>query len=69
MSEDDKGRRFLELVDEQNNLHWKIVEKITFLIKENWSSGELKKELESLVENHANITKELNSLDVDNSIL
>ena len=69
MSEDDKGRRFLELVDEQNNLHWKIVEKITFLIKENWNSEELKKELESLVENHANITKELNSLDVDNSIL
>lgn len=69
MSEDDKGRRFLELVDEQNNLHWKIVEKITLLIKENWNSEELKKELESLVENHANITKELNSLDVDNSIL
>ena len=31
MSEDEKGRRFLELVDEQNNLHWKIVEKITGL--------------------------------------
>ena len=69
MSEDDKGKRFLELIDEQNNLQWKIVEKITYLIKENWNSEELKKELESLVENHANITKELNSLDVDNSIL
>ncbi len=69
MSEDDKGKRFLELIDEQNNLHWKIVEKITYLIKENWNSEELKKELESLVENHSNITKELNSLDVDNSIL
>jgi len=69
MSEDDKGRRFLELVDEQNNLHWNIVEKITFLIKENWNSEELRKELESLVEKHTNITKELNSLDVDSSIL
>ena len=69
MSEDDKGKRFLELIDEQNNLQWKIVEKITYLIKENWNSEELKKELESLLENHANITKELNSLDVDKSIL
>ena len=69
MSEDEKGRRFLELVDEQNNLQWKLVEKITYLIKENWSSEEIKKDLESLIENHANITKELNSLDVDNSIL
>ena len=69
MSEDDKGKRFLELIDEQNNLHWKIVEKITHLIKENWNSEELKKELESIVENHAKITKELNSLDVDTSIL
>lgn len=69
MSEDEKGRRFLELVDEQNNLHWKIVEKITGLIKENWNSEELKKELESLVDKHSTITKELNSLDVDNSIL
>lgn len=69
MSEDEKGRRFLELVDEQNNLHWKIVEKITGLIKENWNSEELKKELESLVDKHSTITKELNSLDTDNSIL
>ena len=69
MSEDEKGRRFLELIDEQNNLQWKIVEKITGLIKENWNSEELKKELESLVDKHSTITKELNSLDVDNSIL
>ena len=69
MSEDDKGRRFLELIDEQNNLHWNIVEKLTVLIKENWNSIELKNELESLVENHSTITKELNSLDVDSSIL
>ena len=59
----------MELVDEQNNLHWKIVEKITGLIKENWNSEEIKKELESLVDKHSTITKELNRLDVDNSIL
>ena len=69
MSEDEKGRWFLELADEQNNLHWNIVEKITGLIKENWNSEELRKELESLVDKHATITKELNSLDADNSAL
>ena len=69
MSEDDKGKRFLELIDEQNNLQWNIIEKLTFLIKDKWSSSEKQKELESLVERHSAITKELNSLDVDNSIL
>ncbi|MFB5646657.1 MAG: hypothetical protein ACE5RO_00760 [Candidatus Nitrosomaritimum yanchengensis] len=69
MSEDDKGKRFLELIDEQNNLQWNIIEKLSFLIKDQWNSSEKQKELESLVEKHASITKELNSLDVDNSIL
>ena len=32
MSEDDKGRKFLELIDEQNNLQWSIIEKLIFLI-------------------------------------
>ncbi|MBA4452759.1 MAG: hypothetical protein H2B00_05335 [Nitrosopumilaceae archaeon] len=69
MSEDDKGKRFLELIDNQNNLQWSIIEKLTFLIKDEWNSSEKQKELESLVEKHSEITKELNSLDVDNSIL
>ena len=69
MSEDDKGKRFLELIDEQNNLQWSIIEKITLLIKENWNSDDKQKELETLIEKHSTITKELNSLDVDNSIL
>ena len=69
MSEDDKGKRFLELIDEQNNLQWSIIEKLSSLVKDQWNSSEKQKELESLVEKHASITKELNSLDVDNSIL
>lgn len=69
MSEDDKGKRFLELIDKQNNLQWTIIEKLSFLIRDQWNSSEKQKELESLVEKHASITKELNSLDVDNSIL
>ncbi len=69
MSEDDKGKRFLELVDEQNNLQWSIVEQLTFLISVKWDSSEIQNKLKSLVEKHTVITKELNSLDVDNSIL
>ncbi len=69
MSEDDKGKRFLELIDEQNSLQWSIIEKLSFLINANWDSADKQNELESLVEKHFTITKELNSLDVDNSIL
>ena len=69
MSQDDKGKRFLELIDEQNNLQWSIIEQLTFLINAKWDSSEIQNKLESLVEKHSTITKELNSLDVDNSIL
>ncbi len=69
MSGDDKGKRFLELIDEQNNLQWSIIEQLTFLINAKWDSSEIQNKLESLVEKHSMITKELNSLDVGNSIL
>ena len=69
MSEDEKGKKFLELIDEQNNLQWNIIEKLTFLINAKWNSSETQNELESLVEKYSTITKELNSLDAENSIL
>ena len=69
MSEDEKGKRFLELIDEQNNLQWSIIEKLTLLIKQNWNSSEIQNDLKNYVERHTSITKELNSLDSDNSIL
>ena len=69
MSEDEKGKRFLELIDQQNNLQWSIVTKLTSLIKSNWNSSQLQNEIELLVESHSEITKELNSLDIDSSIL
>jgi hypothetical protein len=69
MSEDDKGKKFLELIDEQSNLQWNIIEKLIFLINTKWDSSDTQNELESLVKKHSTITKELNSLDVDNSIL
>ena len=69
MSEDDKGKKFLELIDEQNNLQWNIIQKLTFLINAKWNSSETQNELEALVKKYSTITKELNSLDTENSIL
>lgn len=69
MNDDEKGKRFLELIDEQNNVQWSIVAKLTSLISSNWNSIDVQKELEELVEKHTTITKELNSLDENSSIL
>jgi len=69
MSEDEKGKRFLELIDQQNNVQWTIVSKLTLLIKSKWNSSQIQNDIESLVESHSEITKELNSLDINNSIL
>ncbi len=69
MNDDEKGKRFLELIDEQNNLQWGIVTKLSSLINSKWNSVELQNELETLVEKYSKITKELNSLDDKNSIL
>jgi len=66
---DDKGKRFLELIDEQNNLQWGIIVKLSSLVNSKWSSTDLKNELELLIEKHSKITKELNSLDDYGSIL
>ena len=59
MNDDEKGKRFLELIDEQNNLQWSIVVKLSSLISSKWNSIELQNELETLVEKHSKITKEL----------
>ena len=69
MDDEEKGKRFLELIDEQNNLQWSTVAKLSLLINSKWNSIELQNELEELVEKHSKITKELNSLDENNSIL
>jgi hypothetical protein len=68
MDDDEKGKRFLKLINDQNNLQWNIMSKLSSLITLKWNSTELQKELETLSEEHSIITKELNSLD-DNSIL
>ncbi|MBL7001498.1 MAG: hypothetical protein ISR80_01890 [Nitrosopumilus sp.] len=69
MDDDEKGKQFLELIDEQSNLQWSIVAKLSSLVNSKWDSVELQNELETLVEQHSKITKELNSLDKNSSIL
>ena len=69
MSEDEKGKRFLELIDQQNNIQWSIIMKLTLLVNSKWNSSQLKLEIESLIEIHSKITKEINSLDENNGIL
>ena len=67
--DDEKGKRFLELIDEQNNIQWSIVANLSALINSKWESSEIKDELVDLAQKHAEITKELNSLDDKNSLL
>lgn len=69
MDEEEKGARFLKLIDDQNNIQWGIVAKLTSLISSEWNSEKLKNELKTMVDNHYEITKELNSLDDKGSIL
>ena len=69
MDDDEKGKEFLKLIDNQNPVQWNVVAKLASLIKSEWNSAELKTELEALVKDHYRITGDLNSLDDDNSIL
>ena len=64
-----KRKEFLKLTDDQNTVQWNVVVKLSFLIKTEQNSTELKNELKILVKDHYKITKDLNSLDVNNSIL
>ena len=69
MDEDEKGKEFLKLIDDQNTVQWNVVAKLSSLIKSEWNSTELKIELETLIKQHYKITKDLNSLDDNNHIL
>jgi hypothetical protein len=69
MDDDEKGKEFLKLIDDQNTAQWNIVAKISSLIKSDWNSNELKTEVEDLVKQHYKITKDLNSLDENNNML
>ena len=67
--DDEKGKEFLKLIDDQNTVQWNIVAKLSSLVKVEWKSTELKNELKTLVKDHYKITKDLNNLDDNNSIL
>ncbi len=65
MDDDEKGKRFLELINDQNNVRWGVIAKLSSLISSEWNSEELREDLKTLIEKHSEITKELNSLDDD----
>jgi len=67
MNDDEKGKQFLGLIDEQNNLQRSVVVKLSSLIRSKWNSNELQNELETLVEKYYTITKKINSLDENTS--
>jgi len=69
MDDDEKGKRFLELINDQNNVQWSVITKLSSLINSEWNSKNLRDDLKTLIDKHSEITKELNSLDGDNSIL
>lgn len=69
MSEDEKGKLFLQLIEEQNQTQWKILQKLNSLIKTQWSSDVLRAELESLMNEHKKISEKLNGLDESNGML
>jgi hypothetical protein len=68
MTEDEKGKKFLELIDEQNNLQWSMISKLTALVKSEWNSIAIKHDLELLIAQHSEITRKLNSME-ENSLL
>jgi len=69
MSEEEKGKHFLELIDQQNNIQWRLITKLISLINSKWNSSQLQNEIELLIITHSEITKEINSLDKNSGIL
>lgn len=63
MNDDEKGKRFLKLIDEQSTIQWSIVAKLSSLISSDWKSEPLQDELKALVDEHTTITREINSID------
>ncbi len=63
MNYDEKGKQFLELIDEQNNLQCSIIAKLSSLISLEWNSEELQNQIQTLVKQHSKITRDLNNID------
>ena len=61
MSE-EKGRRFLELVDEQSKIQGSMAAQLARLIRSGWDLPEAKAELESLSKRHEEITGEISGI-------
>lgn len=63
MNDDEKGQKFLELIDKQNTLQLAIIQNLSILIQTSWSDEKYKAKLESLMLEHKSISTQLNELD------
>lgn len=63
MNDDEKGQKFLELIDKQNTLQLAIIQNLSILIQTSWSDEKYKAKLESLMLEHKSISAQLNELD------
>ena len=58
MDDDEKGKRFLKLIDDQNNIQWNLVAKLSALINSKWNSVNYKMILKTLVKKHSNYQRD-----------
>lgn len=63
MNDDEKGQKFLELIDKQNTLQLAIIQNLSILIQTSWNDEKYKAKLESLMLEHKSISAQLNELD------
>lgn len=62
--QDEKGRRFLELIDKQSSLQQVMISKLVALIEvHGWDSEDLRADLTDLTREYSGITREINGLD------
>lgn len=60
--DDEKGQKFLELIDKQNTVQLAMIHNLSVLIKTSWTDEKLKAKLESLMLEHQSISSQLNEL-------
>lgn len=64
---DGTGRDFLDLIDRQNEIQWKIVARLSSLIESDWESGEIRADLKALVREHIGLTQKISDMDRQHS--
>ena len=59
--EEEKGKKFLELIDKQSTLQQAMIARLTVLVtKHNWNSDDLKSDIQDMILEHSEITRKIN---------